>query len=159
MSIRSTEDSITVCFSALFDFLLLSFPSLLPDFPCFDSCFCRGGFPTHRHGKVCIVWLGVCEEELAVCYLWHWCLYQLYDHHVSECGGCLSRLYLCFLRSRCWMNHTDGQVLGGPDVMSEASLGMLILQIVDCCHFLIHSWWTFLFFLSSGLWEGGLSAH
>lgn len=59
-----------------------------------DSCVCRGGFPSHRHGAVRLPRLVLCEEELAVRHLRHRRLHQLHDHHVSQRGRCrLARLH------------------------------------------------------------------
>lgn len=79
--------------------LLLSPPSLSLDFPRSDSCVCCGGFPSHCNGKVCFPQLAVCEEELAVCHIWHWCLHQLYDYHVSQRGRCLDKHHLACLHT------------------------------------------------------------
>lgn len=74
--------------------LLPSFHHLRLDFPRSDSRVCGRGFPSHCDGEVCFPRLEFCEEELAVCHLWHWRLRQLYDHHVAQCGGFLDETQL-----------------------------------------------------------------
>lgn len=87
------------------------FPSLrrlCSDFPRSDGRVRCGGFPSNCDGEVCFLQLEVCEEELAVCHLWHWSLHQLYDHHVSQRGGCLDKHHLAYLHilpSKCFMKH------------------------------------------------------
>ena len=76
--------------------------SLLPsDFPGSDGRVCRGGFPPHSDGEVCLLQLEVCEEELAVRHLGHRRLHQLHDHHVSQRGGCLDKLHLAHVYIFC----------------------------------------------------------
>lgn len=88
--------------------LLPSLHHLHLDFPRSDSRVCRGGFPSNCDGEVCFLQLVFCEEELAVRYLWHRCLHQLYDHHVSQRGGCLDKHHLArlhVLSNQCFMKH------------------------------------------------------
>lgn len=88
--------------------MLPSLHHLCLDFPRSDSRVCRGGFPSHCDGEVRFLGLVFCEEELAVCHLWHWRLHQLYDHHVSQRGGCLDKHHLArlhILSNKCFMKH------------------------------------------------------
>lgn len=115
------------------------------DFPRSDSRVCRGGIPSHCDGEVCFFPLVFCEEELAVCHLWHRRLHQLYDHHVSQRGGCL--------HSKSFMKH-----------FIIVFFVVVVAEIPVCLSFswsLSSSTFSLLMLstiILSGVWKGGLSA-
>lgn len=46
---------------------------------------CSCGVSSGSHGAVRFFQVVFHQEVLAVCNIWHWSLYQFYDHHVTQC--------------------------------------------------------------------------
>ncbi len=149
--------------------MLPSLHHLCLDFPRSNSCVCRGGFPSHCNGEVRFPGLVFCEEELAVCHLWHWRLHQLYDHHVSQRGGCLDKHHLArlhILSNKRFMKHLFRalfQELSRPQ--PERLFVFFFAEIPVCLSFswsLPSSTFSLLMLMSTiilpGVWKGGLSA-